>query len=343
MKSMLFDQEANKQRQKYLALYDAAKSEVQKVIIGLDDFFASIFICFTTPGRMPGDPTGSHLLVEASHGLGKSKMIMVVARPFELSFKRIQCDPELQPSDIRGSDFPDPNKPWAESKFKPGPIFTDLCMTDEINRAPTRTQAAFLQAMEERMVSLGDETHLLSEYFRMIATINPYEEVGTATYVMPAAQIDRFLINQKLTWLSPEQEEQVIAGEVRMLSEVKEDIITKKDLKEMSEFIEKFFFDPLKKDASRSDRSRIITLCQQIVSMTRLTDTIEVPASTRAGIDVKRVAASLAFLSGEDIILPSHVAKSAQLVLPKRLLLVDQYSQDVEQEIVNILDRISII
>lgn len=339
-----FDSETSRKRDRYLDLYQRAKSEVQKVMIGLDEFFDSIFICLVTPGRMPKDVSGSHLLVEAPHGLGKSKMIMVVAKPFKLNFVRIQFDPEILPSDIRGFDLPDPDEPWNEekSRFRRGPIFNDLVMADEINRAATKSQSALLQAMEERAVSVGGNTYALSKNFRLLATINPCE-VGTAVYELPAAQIDRFLINQRMSWLSKEQEEQVIAGETLTLDDVEENIVTKKDLEEISFFIEEYFFNPLKKQNSTGERSRIISMCRETVNRTRLTDSIEVPASTRAGIDIKRVAACLAFLSGKDLVLGSHVAKAAQLVLPQRLRLVEEYSRSVEEVILEISDQVSAI
>lgn len=305
-------------RKQLLDLIEKARVQIHKVIIGLDDLIDSIFICLFVPGRQPGDPFGSHLLIEGSHGLGKSKLVEVIGLIFDLNFKRLQCTPELMPSDIAGFEYQDLNNPAAEPVFKKGPIFTDLLLADELNRTPPKVQSALLEPMEERKVSVGGKEYRLSEYFRVFATVNPYEETGTATYPLPIAQIDRFLINHRVEWLSKEQEEKVAASETQAMAGLNQKIMNRNDLKAVSDFIAENY--PIQ---AHSPLNALIT---EIVRKTRLAEGVDAGASTRAAIDLHRAAKCLAFLSGEDIVLPTHVAEASFPVLRKRLILSGEYS-----------------
>jgi len=177
------------------------QEEFQKVIVGqaavLEQIFAAIF-------------TRGHCLLVGVPGLAKTLMVSTLAKILDVQFKRIQFTPDLMPSDIVGTNVleeaPDGRR---EFRFMPGPIFTNILLADEINRTPPKTQAALLQAMQEREVTVGHQTYPLPEPFFTIATQNPIEQEGT--YPLPEAQLDRFMFNIRVDYPSAEEEERILA------------------------------------------------------------------------------------------------------------------------------------
>lgn len=329
----MLNEETKKERNKLLDLYETAKGEVQKVIVGLDEYFLSVFICLIIPERFPGEPAGGNLLAEASHGLAKTKMIETVAQVCQLDFKRMQFTPEITVGDILGTVYPDPREPWKKGKLKRGPIFTDLLLADELNRSPTRVHAALLEPMEERQVTFEDRTETLSKYFRVFATINPCEEKRTANYPLTQAEQDRFTLTKRIGYLTDELERKVLARATETIASPRK-VITGSDIDRMSAFVKRCFLVPV--------HERLRNLCQSIVAETRAYDAIEIAASTRAALDILRVAATFSFLAGDDKVLPSHVVRAAQLVLAKRLLFKDYEVRDIGEEIRKLLDRIPV-
>ena len=181
------------------------QEELQKVIVGQNDVIEQIFAAIFTRG---------HCLLVGVPGLAKTLMVSTLARILDIPFKRIQFTPDLMPSDITGTNvLEEDDKGRREFRFVEGPIFTSILLADEINRTPPKTQAALLQAMQEREVTVGQKTYSLPEPFFTIATQNPIEQEGT--YPLPEAQLDRFMFNIKVDYPTAEEEERILAQTTR--------------------------------------------------------------------------------------------------------------------------------
>ncbi len=191
-------QEFRQQRQRM-------QEELQKVIVGQTEVIEQIFAAIFVRG---------HCLLVGVPGLAKTLMVSTLARILDLDFKRIQFTPDLMPSDITGTNVLEEDEHGRRNfRFVPGPVFTNILLADEINRTPPKTQAALLQAMQEREVTVGQKTYPLPEPFFTIATQNPIEQEGT--YPLPEAQLDRFMFNIKVDYPSAEEEEQILAVTTR--------------------------------------------------------------------------------------------------------------------------------
>ena len=176
--------------------------ELHKVIIGQDDVIEQLLAAIFT---------GGHCLLVGVPGLAKTLLVSTIAQILDVSFKRIQFTPDLMPSDITGTNVLDENDEGRrEFRFVQGPVFTNVLLADEINRTPPKTQAALLQSMQEREVSVGQTTYELPEPFFVIATQNPIEQEGT--YPLPEAQLDRFMFNVKVDYPSLDEEEQILTS-----------------------------------------------------------------------------------------------------------------------------------
>ena len=177
------------------------QDELQKVIVGQDEVIEQIFAAIFTRG---------HCLLEGVPGLAKTLMVSTLARILDMQFKRIQFTPDLMPSDITGTNVLEEDDSGRRNfRFVEGPIFTNILLADEINRTPPKTQAALLQAMQEREVTVGQETYALPAPFFVIATQNPIEQEGT--YPLPEAQLDRFMFNIKVDYPDADEEERILA------------------------------------------------------------------------------------------------------------------------------------
>ena len=181
------------------------QDELQKVIVGQDEVIEQIFAAIFTRG---------HCLLEGVPGLAKTLMVSTLARILDIRFKRIQFTPDLMPSDITGTNVLEEDEGGRRDfRFVEGPIFTNILLADEINRTPPKTQAALLQAMQEREVTVGQRTYNLPAPFFTIATQNPIEQEGT--YPLPEAQLDRFMFNIKVDYPTAEEEEKILAQTTR--------------------------------------------------------------------------------------------------------------------------------
>ena len=181
------------------------QQELQKVIIGQNEVIEQLFAAIFTRG---------HCLLEGVPGLAKTLMVSTLAKILDIQFKRIQFTPDLMPSDITGTNVLDEDEHGRRNfRFVEGPIFTNILLADEINRTPPKTQAALLQAMQEREVSVGQTTYELPDPFFTIATQNPIEQEGT--YPLPEAQLDRFMFNIKVDYPSLDEEERILAATTR--------------------------------------------------------------------------------------------------------------------------------
>ncbi len=180
--------------------YNRVRDELSKVIVGQNEVIEQVLVAMFARG---------HALLEGVPGLAKTLLISSLAKSLHLSFKRIQFTPDLMPSDVTGTEViqEDPNTRQRAYRFLPGPIFANLLLADEINRTPPKTQAAMLEAMQERQVSAGGSQHALPAPFFVLATQNPLEQEGT--YPLPEAQLDRFLLYIKVDYPSPAEEWEV--------------------------------------------------------------------------------------------------------------------------------------
>ena len=184
---------------------DVMAAELSKVIIGQNEVVELILAAIFTRG---------HVLLVGVPGLAKTLMVSSIARILDVGFKRIQFTPDLMPSDITGTNvLEEPESGRREFRFVPGPLFSNIILADEINRTPPKTQAALLQAMQEREVTVGQETMRLPDPFFVIATQNPIEQEGT--YPLPEAQLDRFMFDVRVGYPSLEEEKKILAGTTR--------------------------------------------------------------------------------------------------------------------------------
>ncbi|MBL9093074.1 MAG: MoxR family ATPase [Planctomycetaceae bacterium] len=181
------------------------QEELQKVIVGQNEVVEQLFAAIFTRG---------HCLLEGVPGLAKTLMVATLAKILDVNFKRIQFTPDLMPSDITGTNvLEEDDQGHRNFRFMEGPIFTNILLADEINRTPPKTQAALLQAMQEREVSVGQTTYMLPDPFFTIATQNPIEQEGT--YPLPEAQLDRFMFNIKVNYPTRDEEERILASTTR--------------------------------------------------------------------------------------------------------------------------------
>ena len=181
------------------------QQELQKVIVGQQEVIEQLFAAIFTRG---------HCLLEGVPGLAKTLMVSTLARILDVSFKRIQFTPDLMPSDITGTNVLEEDETGKRNfRFVEGPVFTNILLADEINRTPPKTQAALLQAMQEREVSVGRQTYELPDPFFTIATQNPIEQEGT--YPLPEAQLDRFMFNIKVGYPTADEEEKILTQTTR--------------------------------------------------------------------------------------------------------------------------------
>jgi MoxR-like ATPase len=203
------------------------QQELQKVIIGQDTVIEQIFAAIFTRG---------HCLLEGVPGLAKTLMVSTLARILDLGFKRIQFTPDLMPSDITGTNVLEEDESGRRSfRFVEGPIFTNILLADEINRTPPKTQAALLQAMQEREATVGQETYKLPEPFFVIATQNPIEQEGT--YPLPEAQLDRFMFNIRVDYPTRDEEEKILANTTRGETPAIEKILSAKAILNLQKLV----------------------------------------------------------------------------------------------------------
>jgi len=249
-----------------------------------------------------------HVLFEDYPGLAKTMMANCFAQASGLSFKRVQFTPDLMPADITGTYILDRSS--GEFKLRKGPVFTNLLLADEINRAPPKTQAALLEAMQERQVTMEGESLQLPRPFLVLGTQNPIEYEGT--YPLPEAQIDRFLIRTSVGYPNLEEEREVLRRRrVRMREEVSlAKVCSAERIVEMQEVVERIHVQDVIEEY-------IVT----IVAATRRHPQVELGASPRGSLALMRLSAACAALRGRDFVLPDDVKEVAVPALAHRLIL----------------------
>lgn len=283
-----------------LKTYQALHQKIAQRVKGQDNTLHYILACYFT---------GHHVLLEDYPGTGKTTLAKTLAESFsDTEFKRLQFTPDLLPSDVTGINIYDPGE--RAFCFHKGPVFCDILLADEINRASPRTQAALLEAMAENQVTIEGKTYPLSERFFVVATQNPVEFRGT--YPLPEAQMDRFGIQCSLGYLDVQEE-------LKLLNEhIGEVTISTAE----SQAFEKSVYDMLKIAFSKihlSDavKDYIVTL----ISTTRTHPDVKLPLSPRATLVLASLARALAFFRGKDYVTAEHIKELAPLVLSHRILL----------------------
>lgn len=271
---------------------------IEKVIVGKRQVIEYFLTAILSNG---------HILLEDIPGVGKTILSRAMAISLGMSFKRIQCTPDLLPSDITGvSVF---NQKTQEFEFKPGPVFANLVLADEINRATPRTQSSLLECMEERQVTVEGVPIKLPKPFIVMATQNPIEYEGV--FPLPEAQLDRFLMKLSIGYPSYEDEMEIIRMQ-RLRHPIEElgPVATLEDVISLQEKIKEVYVD-----------ETIIQYILDIVSATRKHSDIAVGASPRGSLALYRTSQALAYIRGRDYVLPDDVKELAPLVLSHRVIL----------------------
>src|SRR5689334_6415313 len=278
------------------------RAELAKVIVGQEDLINQCLLTILC---------GGHALLEGVPGIAKTLVVKCFGRIFALDFRRVQCTSDLMPADILGSNVL--NLSTSTFSLHRGPLFTDLLLADEVNRMPPRTQAAVLEAMEERQITIDGTTHHLSQFFTVFATQNPIEFEGT--YPLPEAQLDRFLLKIKVDYPSAENEITILQHhhegfdahnlDAANLSALPEDVLAQARAEVRTVKVEPALF-------------RYIV---EIIRRTRSWASLGLGASPRAAISLMMVAKASAALEGRDYIIPDDVKSSALPVLRHRVMM----------------------
>jgi len=305
-------------------LISSLKAEINKVIIGQEYMVDRILI---------GILSGGHILLEGIPGLAKSLTASTVARTIGVDFKRIQFTPDLLPADILGTEIY--NQKTGEFIIKKGPVFSNLILADEINRAPAKVQSALLEAMQEKQVTIGETTYQLDKPFLVIATQNPLEQQGT--YPLPEAQQDRFMLKLKVNYPLRDEERKIIerfSSEESGGTEVRE-ILSRNSIFELRKMADGVYID-----------ENIKNYVLDIVIKTReKSPYIACGASPRASINLIKAAKCRAFLEGRGFVIPDDVKAIVYDVLRHRILIsYEAEAEDITAEdiITQILEQINL-
>lgn len=314
--------ELNEKINKESAIIDMLTMELSKVIVGQKEMVEKLLIALLSNG---------HILLEGVPGLAKTLAISTLAKTIDAEFSRLQFTPDLLPADILGTQIYSPKK---ESFFiKKGPIFSNLILADEINRAPAKVQSALLEAMQERQITIGDETFKLDDPFLVMATQNPIEQEGT--YPLPEAQVDRFMLKVVIDY--PAKEEERIIMQYNLAKEFPaantvlktENIISARNIvKEvyMDEKIEQYILDII--FASRNSKQN---------GLEKIKDFISFGGSPRASINLAKAAKAFAFIKRRGYVIPEDVRAVCYDVLRHRIGL----TYEAEAENINTEDIIT--
>ncbi|MCW8312625.1 MULTISPECIES: AAA family ATPase [Sphingobacterium] len=288
-------------------LYDKmaqVKAEVKKVIVGQDELLDMLLISILASG---------HALIEGLPGVAKTLSAKLIARTVSSDFKRIQFTPDLMPSDVTGSSILDLKT--NEFEFRKGPIFANIVLIDEINRAPAKTQAALFESMAERQVSVDGNTYGLPVPFVVFATQNPIEHEGT--YRLPEAQLDRFLFKINVNYPELEQELQILREHHAQQAVNKEDqvgtVISAAEIASFQRLIKSIFV-----------HEELLTYIAQVIIKTRTNPSLTLGASPRASIALLESAKASAALNGRDFVTPEDIRRVAPAVLGHRVMLTPE-------------------
>lgn len=280
------------------------KKELSTIIVGQKDFIELLIISILADG---------HALIEGVPGIAKTVTAKLFAKTLKTEFSRIQFTPDLMPSDILGTSVF--NTKTTEFEFKKGPIFSNIILIDEINRAPAKTQAALFETMEERQATVDGTTYKMGQPFMVLATQNPIEQEGT--YALPEAQLDRFLFKIKVDYPSVEEEIVILQNHHERKGEKPQDqikaVLTPKKLIEFKKNIHEVVVE-----------QKILDYIANIITQTRNHPHLYLGASPRASIAALTAAKAFAAISGRDFVIPEDVKKALVPVLNHRVILTPE-------------------
>jgi MoxR-like ATPase len=306
------------------------KNEIHKVVVGQEEMVDTILMAILCDG---------HILLEGVPGLAKTTTVKSVAKVVDLNFKRVQFTPDLLPSDILGAEIYDPKN--NDFKIKKGPIFTNLLLADEINRAPAKVQSALLEVMQEKQITIGDDTFKLSPPFLVMATQNPVEQEGA--YTLPEAQLDRFMFKVILGYNTKSQELEIARRVANNSFEEIHKVLSVEDLDTLKSEVKAVHID-----------AQVEEYIVELIYATRdvkaygldeLEDLIQFGASPRATIDLLKVVKANAYLRDRDYVTPVDVASVYKEVLRHRVILsYEALAQDIDVDTIleKILEKVDI-
>ncbi|HQV35726.1 MAG TPA: MoxR family ATPase [Flavobacterium sp.] len=302
----------------------AIKQELNSVIVGQHKMIDQLLVAILSNG---------HVLLEGVPGVAKTITAKLLAKTLSIGFSRIQFTPDLMPSDILGTSVFDLKK--SEFEFKKGPIFSNLILIDEINRAPAKTQAALFEVMEERQITLDGTTYQMTAPFLVIATQNPIEQEGT--YRLPEAQLDRFLFKINIDYPKLDEEITILQKEHALLSNNKLDHIkthlTAADIQHYQELVKQVLVEP-----------NLLEYIAKLVVNTRENGFLYLGASPRASIAILNAAKGYAALRGRDFVTPEDIKEAAIPVLQHRVIVTPERemegisSKEIIQQIIESIE-----
>jgi MoxR-like ATPase len=280
------------------------RAEIGKVIIGQHRMVELLLIGILSDG---------HILIEGVPGVAKTLTAKLLAKIIDVDFSRIQFTPDLMPSDVVGTSVFNPKE--GDFRFKRGPIFSNIVLIDEINRAPAKTQAALFEVMEERQVTIDGETHYMQPPFIVLATQNPIEQEGT--YRLPEAQLDRFLFKIDVKYPTLQEEINILNSQqykntVQVLEEVRK-VLTPYDIQHYRSQLQQIITEP-----------RLIEFIARIVNETRNNPALYLGASPRASLAILKAAKANAAIKGRDFVTPEDIVEIAPHVLRHRIILTPE-------------------
>lgn len=284
----------------------AIKKEVAKVVIGQEKMIDGLLIGLLCEG---------HILIEGIPGLAKTTTVKALSSALGLGFKRVQFTPDLLPSDILGAEIYDPQQ--NEFKIKQGPVFTNLLLADEINRAPAKVQSALLEVMQEKQVTIGEESFQLDPPFFVMATQNPVEQEGV--YQLPEAQLDRFMMKLVIGYNTKEEELEIARRIANKTNETVNAVISLAELEELKKEVASVHMD-----------AEVEAYMIELVSATRdpkaygleeIADYLQFGASPRVSIDIFKAVKAMAFLRGKDYVSPVDIAYIIKEIMRHRIIL----------------------
>ena len=304
------------------SILQAIRDAVAQVFVGQDEVIHQVIAALLA---------GGHVLLEGKPGLGKTHLVLALAKTFGGAFRRIQFTPDLMPSDVTGHTLYDLGS--QSFRVRHGPIFTQLLLADEINRAPAKTQSALLEVMQEAQVTIDGETHVLAPPFMTLATQNPIEQEGT--YPLPEAQLDRFLLKVLIDYPNADQEAWIVkavssgAGGSGLSAEHVQPICTPEDI-----------LAAQRETAAVDAVESVVNYAVNLTRATRTNGAIALGAGTRGAISLVRVAKAYALLEGRTFITPGDVKRAALPVLRHRVTLAPEVSisgQTVDQVLESVI------
>ncbi|MGX8692311.1 MAG: AAA family ATPase [Clostridia bacterium] len=290
-----------------------------RVIVGKEDVIEQVVVCLIA---------GGHILLEDVPGTGKTMLLRAFAKSIGSSFKRIQFTPDLMPSDLTGINFF--NQKEGEFVFRPGPLFANLILADELNRATPRSQSALLEVMEEKQISVDGVSYRLEEPYMVMATQNPLESYGV--FPLPEAQLDRFFMRLHLGYMSREQEIGVMRRtDSRTLVDELPQVVSTAELAALRAAYPQVLVS-----------DDVANYMMDIISRARVNDKLINGVSTRGSLALYRASQIYAALNGRGYVIPEDVKREALAVLPHRITLVNNIHLDNERFIANLLESIEV-